>query len=67
MSRTLGDLVGLNMIDFGAGAVCFALMMFWGRTVRGSWPGRTKIKIFIGTIVTIIIASNVLYFYFRSH
>jgi hypothetical protein len=67
MNRTLGDLVGLNIIGLGTGIVCFVLMMSWGRATRGSWPGRTKRLVFIGFILAAILWSNILYFYFRSH
>ena len=67
MSRAAQDLVGLNIINGGAGLVAFLLLMSWGRAVRGSWPGRRKMLIFVGYILVVIVACNGLYFYFRSH
>ena len=67
MNRTLGDLAGLNIIGIGTGIIAFVLMMLWGRTVRGVWPGRTKVIIFVVYICTVIMACNILYFYSRSH
>jgi hypothetical protein len=67
VGRTLQDLLSLNAINVGAGLVAFLLFISWGRAVRGFWPGKKKMLMFVVFIVAAVIASNGLYFYFRYH
>jgi len=59
--------VGLNIVNIGAGLVAFLLFVSWGRAVRGFWPGKKKILVFVTFIVAVVIGSNGLYLYFRYH
>jgi hypothetical protein len=67
VGRTWTDLVGLNIVNIGAGLVAFLLFVSWGRAVRGFWPGKKKILVFVTFIVAVVIGSNGLYLYFRYH